>query len=170
MIYPNVITENNEDEQKDDLNEELNELEKLFSGLITGIDELNVKAEEEAKVKDLKNNSIEEKEKEDILNQTEVENNIKDINQKYPKGIKRRHHYTIDDKLEAIEYFKKGNSIHKTAEKYAVDRKTIKYWIAHEKEYLQITNPSNKKTLHKGRCEQILSKEEEENICLWVDE
>ena len=77
--------ENNEDVQKDDLNEELNELEKLFSGLITGIDELNIKAEEEAKVKNLKNNSIEEKEKEDILNQIEVENNI--IRQALKEGI-----------------------------------------------------------------------------------
>ena len=62
--------------------------------------------------------------------------NIKDINQGYPLAINRRHHNTISEKLEAIEYLKKGNCIHKTAEKYTVERKTIKYQIEHEKNYL----------------------------------
>ena len=144
-------------------------MENLFSELIIGLDELNDHTVEDAKVKDLQNN-IDKKEKEDILNQREVEDNIKDINQNYSKDIKRRHHYTIEDKLDAIEFFKKGNSIHKTTEKYTVDRKTIKYWIAHEKEYLQITNPSIKEILHPGRKPQLLTKEEEENICRWIDE
>ena len=94
----------------------MNELEKIFSDLIIGIDELNEQSVEDAKVKDLKNNSIDENEKEDILNQRQIENNIKDIDQKYPKDIKRRYHYTIADKLEAIEFIKKGNSIHKKTE------------------------------------------------------
>ncbi len=68
--------ENNED----NLNEKLIELGKLYSVLITGKDKLNNIANQESKFNDLKNNSNEEKEKADILNQIEVENNNIDIN------------------------------------------------------------------------------------------
>jgi hypothetical protein len=68
--------ENNED----NLNEKLIELGKLYSVLITGKDKLNNIADQESKFNDLKNNSNEEKEKADILNQIEVENNNIDIN------------------------------------------------------------------------------------------
>lgn len=64
-----------------------------------------------------------------------------------------RHHNTISEKLEAIEYLKKGNSIHETIEKYSVDKKTIRYWIDHEKKYLNI---SNKKALHPGKIPIII--------------
>ena len=80
----------NEDEEKDELKEKLNEMENLFSELIIGL-------VEDAIVKDLQNN-IDEKEKDNILTQREVEDNIKDLNQNYLKGIKRKHHYTIEDK------------------------------------------------------------------------
>ena len=68
--------ENNED----NLNEKLIKLGKLYSVLITGKDKLNNIADQESKFNDLKNNSNEEKEKADILNQIEVENNNIDIN------------------------------------------------------------------------------------------
>ena len=72
--------------------------------------------------------------------------------------------------MEAIEFLGDGNSIHKTAEKLGVIRKTIKWWKEHENDYNKITNPSIKKTLHKGKNNKILSLEEEENICRWIDE
>ena len=72
--------------------------------------------------------------------------------------------------MEAIEFLNNDNSIHKTAEKLGVDRKTIKWWKEHKNDYNKITNPSIKKTLHKGKNIKILSLEEEENICLWIDE
>ena len=40
----------------------------------------------------------------------------------------------------------------------------------HENEYNKITNPSIKKTLHKGKNKNILSLEEEEKIYRWIDE
>ena len=82
------------DDQKDELKEELNEMENLFSELIIELDQINDKIVEDAKIKDLQNN-IDEKEIKDILNQREVEDNIKDIKQNYSKDINRRHHYTI---------------------------------------------------------------------------
>ena len=47
--------------------------------------------------------------------------------------------------MEAIEFLGDGNSIHKTAEKLGVIRKTIKWWKEHENDYNKITNPSIKK-------------------------
>ena len=122
-----------EDTQKE-INEELNQLENLFSNLIIDLEQIQeIKSENNNELKIEK-----EKEREDIIAEKEVENNIKDINENYPSKINRRHHFAITDKLDAIEYLKKGNSIHKTAEKFMVDRKTIKYWRDHEKEYKKV--------------------------------
>ena len=44
------------------------------------------------------------KERQDLINKREVEDNIKDINEYYSSNAKRRHHFTISEKLETINY------------------------------------------------------------------
>ena len=131
------MEEEKDKEKQKELNEFLNQLENEFSNLIIELEEIkDIKIENKAeseKGKEL------EKERQDLINEREVEDNIKDINEYYSSNAKRRHHFTISEKLEAINYLKKGNSIHNTAEKYMVDRKTIKYWRDHENDFLKIT-------------------------------
>lgn len=143
------MEEEKDKEKQNELNEHLNQLENLFSNLIIELEEINdIKIENKVEIE--KGQEL-EKERQDIINEREVEDNIKNINDQYSSNVKRRHHFTISEKLEAINYLKKGNSIHNTAaEKYMVDRKTIKYWRDHENEFQKITNPSIKKTLHPG--------------------
>ena len=108
----------NKDTQKE-IKKELNQFENLLSNLIIDLEQIEeIKFENENELKNEK-----EKNREDIIAEKEVENNIKDINENYLSKINRRHHFTITEKLDAIDYLKKGNSIHKTAEKFIVDRK-----------------------------------------------
>lgn len=98
-----------------------------------------------------------EEEFKDLLKEREVQDNIKDIKQGYPQAINRRHHNTISEKWETLEYLKKGNSIHKIEEKYAIDRKTIKYWIEHEKYYLNNSNPCQKNPTSRKKASFIIN-------------
>lgn len=129
--------ESNEVEQEKELNDQLSEIENLFSNLIIWLNE-----KEEIEINDEKD--IEPKINLDDNNEKEKEviNNIKEIKEDYPKNINGRYHYTISDKLEAIEFLENGNSIHKTVEKFGEDRKAIKWWKEYKNDYNIITNPS----------------------------
>ena len=139
--------ENNEVEQEKELNDQLNEIENLFSNLIIGLNEIDEIGNNDEKDIERKINHDDNQDK-DIINIKEVVNNVKDIKEGYPKNINRRYHYTISNKLEEIELLNNGNSIHRTAEKLGVDPKTIKWWKEHENDYNKITNPSIKKKLY----------------------
>ena len=118
--------------------------QKIFSNLIIGLNEIDKIENNDEKDIEPKINHDENKEK-DIINIKEVVNNVKDIKEGYPKNINRRYHYTISNKLEAIEFLNNGNSIHKAAEKFGIGLKPIKWWKEHENDYNKITNPSIKK-------------------------
>ena len=50
----------------------------------------------------------------------------------------KRHHYTVELKLEAIEYWIKCLSLRKTSLKFCIDEKCLKDWIHKEPQYLEV--------------------------------
>jgi hypothetical protein len=64
------------------------------------------------------------------MSDSEVENLSDDI-EEGPLNKKKKNCYSIDKKLEAIDYAKK-HSMHETARHFKVDRKRIREWISQE--------------------------------------
>ena len=87
------------------------------------------------------------------------------------KRFNKRHHYTMKEKLEIINYYhavdEKGNKLHKKSEvlKNIIDHKSLEYW---EKNEIKIKDSDNlnKKTLHRGRPNTFTEEEEEKKYCL----
>lgn len=90
------------------------------------------------------------------------------------KRFNKRHHYTMKEKLEIINYYhavdEKGNKLHTKSEilkKYNIDHKSLEYW---EKNEIKIKDSDNlnKKTLHKGRP-NTFTEEEEKKILFNIE-
>ena len=76
--------DNNEVEQEKELNDQLNEIENIFSNLIIRLNEIDEIENNDDKDIEPKINHDENKEK-DIINIKEVVNNVKDIKEGYQK-------------------------------------------------------------------------------------
>lgn len=80
---------------------------------------------------------------------------------------KKNRRITIKEKLEIIEYAKKkGNQ--EAANKAGVSTKAIRRWKKNESQFLEITDPLKRITLHPGRIEHKMSYALEKEIYDWV--
>ena len=76
-----------------------------------------------------------------------------------------RIHKAIAEKIIIVNYANQ-NSIHMAADKYGVERKSIKNWKKQLPELLKMSDKSIKSTLHHGRKEE--TDEVENEIVDWI--
>lgn len=83
---------------------------------------------------------------------------------------KKRYSYTIKTKLAAISYYKQCRSYKQTARVFNVDKKCIKDWISKETLLRNAPNKGERKTLHRGRRQKLMSEKEEDIVRDFLEE